>query len=344
MVHSSNVGAVRVGLAVGPSRFYNAIRRFGFGERTGVQLPGEATGLVRRTQNWSALSNAEMSFGQEISVTPLQVVTAVAAIANGGVRVQPRIVDRVVDAHGETIYAPPRAAPLRVVSEKTAAVLNEILKAVVARGTGQKAALAEHIVAGKTGTAQKKVAGRAGYSPDKVVASFAGYVPADRPRLAILVVVDEPKGAQYGGTIAAPAFKEIAEPALRYLGVAPSLPQRTIDLDAPRLAAFSQPEGVRPGAGVPDLRGLDARAAIARAVAAGLTVRATGSGVVASQNPLPGGALPTNRMLTVICTPVTPSVSEGPGRAGGAREPRLRATPPPRPLADARGDSREATP
>ncbi|HYU25038.1 MAG TPA: PASTA domain-containing protein, partial [Thermoanaerobaculia bacterium] len=107
------------------------------------------------------------------------------------------------------------------------------------------------------------------------------------------------KGAQYGGTIAAPAFKEIAEPALRYLGVAPSLPQRTIDVDAPRLAAFSQPEGVRPRAGVSDLRGLDARAAIARAVAAGLTVRATGSGVVASQNPLPGGALPTNHSVTL---------------------------------------------
>jgi len=297
MVHSSNVGAVRVGLAVGPSRFYDAIRRFGFGERTGVPLPGEASGLVRRTQSWSALSNAEMSFGQELSATPLQVVAAVAAIANGGVRVQPRIVDRVVDAGGNTIYAPPRAAPVRVVSEKTAAVLNEILKAVVARGTGQKAALAEHVVAGKTGTAQK--AARGGYSPDKVVASFAGYVPADRPRLAILIVVDEPKGAQYGGTIAAPAFREIAEPALRYLGVGPSLPQRTIGAGAPMLAAFSQPSTARPGPGVPDLRGLDARAAIARAVAAGLTVRATGSGVVASQDPMPGGALPTNHAVTL---------------------------------------------
>jgi len=323
MVHSSNVGAVRVGLAVGPSRFYDMIRRFGFGERTGVQLPGEAAGLVRRTQSWSALSNAEMSFGQEISATPLQVVTAVSAIANGGVRVQPRIVDRVVDAQGNTIYAPPRAAPVRVVSEKTAAVLNEILKAVVARGTGQKAALAEHVVAGKTGTAQK--AGRGGYSMDRVVASFAGYVPADRPRLAILVVVDEPKGSQYGGTIAAPAFKEIAEPALRYLGVAPSLPQRTLDLGAPQLAAFSQPEERRSGPGVPDLRGLDARAAIARAVAAGLTVRASGSGVVASQDPLPGGALPTNRTISVILSAAKDPL---PARQGDASPPmRLSMTP-----------------
>jgi membrane peptidoglycan carboxypeptidase len=155
-------------------------------------------------------------------------------------------------------------------------VLNEILKAVVARGTGRAAALPEHVVAGKTGTAQKAV--RGGYSADKVVASFAGYVPADRPRLAILVVVDEPKLSQYGGTVAAPVFKEIAESTLRYLGVPPTIPGRTLGVDAPLLAAFSQEQ--RPAT---DLRGLDARAAIARATSAGLRVRAIGSGVVQSQ-------------------------------------------------------------
>src|SRR5437764_970852 len=135
-----------------------------------------------------------------------------AAVANGGLRVQPRIIDKVTDANANIIEAPPVAAPVRVISEKTAAVLNEILKSVVARGTGVKAALAEHVVAGKTGTAQKAV--RGGYSAEKFVASFAGYVPADRPRLVILAVVDEPKGAQYGGTIAAPMFKQIAESSL----------------------------------------------------------------------------------------------------------------------------------
>jgi cell division protein FtsI (penicillin-binding protein 3) len=298
MVHSSNVGTVKVGLAVGPQRFYDYIRRFGFGERTGVQLPGEAPGLVRRTEKWSLVSNASMSIGQEIGVTPLQIAMAMATVANGGTRVAPRIVDRVIDAKGNTIYQPQRPAPVRVISEKTAAVMNEILKAVVARGTGQPAALAEHVVAGKTGTAQK--AGRGGYSPDKFVASFCGYVPADRPRLVILVVVDEPKGAQYGGTIAAPAFKEIAEATLRYLGVAPTVPSRTIDLDAPLLAEFSQPVP-QTHAGVPDVRGLDTRAAITRAVAAGLQVRAVGSGVVQSQIPEPGQALPSNRVLTLAC-------------------------------------------
>jgi cell division protein FtsI (penicillin-binding protein 3) len=300
MVHSSNVGAIRVGLGVGAGRFYDYIRRFGFGERTGIELPGETAGLVRRTEKWSALSNASMSIGQEIGVTPLQILDAVATVANGGVRVAPHIVDRVVDARGDVLWRPPSPAPKRVISEKTAAVLNEILKSVVARGTGQPAALAEHIVAGKTGTAQKKSAGRAGYAPDKVVASFAGYVPADRPRLAILVVVDEPRGAQYGGTIAAPAFREIAEAALRYMNVPPSIPSRSVGTSTPLLAAFSQKETpAAGGSGVPDLRGLDARAAIARATAAGLLVRATGSGVVQSQQPSPGEAAPVDKRVTL---------------------------------------------
>jgi cell division protein FtsI (penicillin-binding protein 3) len=302
MVHSSNVGAVKVGLNLGPERFYRYIRKFGFGERTGIPLPGEAGGLVRRTDKWSMVSNASMSIGQEIGATPLQIIRAVSAVANGGVRVEPRIVDRVADAAGRTIYRPPQPPPTRIVSEKTAAVLNEILKAVVARGTGQPAALAEHIVAGKTGTAQK--AGRGGYS-DKVLASFVGYVPADRPKLVIFVAVDEPKGAQYGGTIAAPVFKEIAEASLRYLGVPPSIPVRSLGVGAPMLATFSHNPPVREhSAAVPDLRGLDARAAVASAVAAGLEVRVVGSGVVTNQNPQPGGALPQDHQLLLTLAEV----------------------------------------
>ena len=296
MVHSSNVGAIRVGLALGQERFYRYIRRFGFGERSGVALPGEAQGRVRRTEQWSQLSNASMSIGQEIGTTPLQVLSAIATVANGGLRVQPRIVEKVVDAKGNAIYTPPQAAPVRVISEKTAAVLNEILKTVVARGTGVQAALAEHVVAGKTGTAQK--AGRGGYT-DKVVASFGGYVPADRPQLAILVVVDEPKGSEYGGTVAAPAFKEIAESTLRYLNVPPSVPARTIDVAAPMLATFSQKPAPTAGSEVPDLRGLDARAAVALATSAGFRVRASGSGVVQTQQPLPGEALPNDHQVVL---------------------------------------------
>lgn len=298
IVNSSNVGTVRVGLALGQQRFYQWIRRFGFGERTGLPLPGEASGLLRNTDKWTQVSPASISIGQEIGVTPLQITRSVAAVATGGLMVEPRIVQKVIDDEGKTVYEPPRHAPKRVMSEKTAAVLNEILKAVVKRGTGERAALAEHVVAGKTGTAQK--AGRGGYSLDRHVGSFAGYAPADQPRLAILVVIDEPHGEYYGGAVAAPVFREVAEATLRYLGVAPSIPSRTIGIDRPLLAAFSQstaPAG--PATAVPDLRGLDARAAIARAVASGLTVRAIGSGVVTSQDPEPGGALPNHRRLTL---------------------------------------------
>ncbi|HYC88847.1 MAG TPA: penicillin-binding transpeptidase domain-containing protein [Thermoanaerobaculia bacterium] len=297
IVNSSNVGTVRVGLALGQQRMHDWVRRFGFGERTGLPLPGETRGLVRPVQRWTQVSPASISIGQEIGTTPLQIVRAVSAVATGGLLVEPRIVQRVVDEEGHTVYEPPRAKPQRVMSEKTAAVLNEILKNVVARGTGEKAALAEHVVAGKTGTAQKAV-GRLGYVDGRYVGSFVGYVPADRPRLAILVVIDEPRGEHYGGTVAAPAFREIAEGALRYLGVPPSLPSRSIAIDRPLLAAFSQPRAQSgPASGVPDLRGLDARAAIARAVSSGLTVRTVGSGVVKSQEPEPGGALPAHRSV-----------------------------------------------
>ena len=295
IVNSSNVGTVRVGLALGQQRMYDWIRRFRFGERTGVPLPGESPGLVRRMQRWTQVSPASIAIGQEIGVTPLQIVRAVSAVATGGMLVEPRIVKRVIDDEGRTIHEPPRGRTERVISEKTAAVLNEILKNVVARGTGSRAALSEHVVAGKTGTAQKAI-GRMGYVDGRYVGSFAGYVPADRPRLAILVVIDEPRGEHYGGAVAAPAFREIAEAALRYMGVAPSLPARSISVGEPVLAAFSQPPApAGPVSGVPDLRGLDARAAIARAVSSGLTVRTIGSGVVTSQEPQPGGALPAHR-------------------------------------------------
>src|SRR5436190_5097854 len=285
MMHSSNVGTIRVGLSLGDDRFYSYIRRFGFGERTGIPLPGETPGKLRRTAQWSQVSAASISIGQEVGVTPLQIVDAFTTVANGGVRVPPSIVDRVVDARGGTVYQRPAPSRSRVISERTSAVLNEILKAVVARGTGQHAALEEHVVAGKTGTAQKAIKG--GYSPDRYVASFGGYVPADRPRVAILVVVDEPKGSEYGGTVAAPAFKEIAEAVLHYLDVPPSIPARTLRVQPLHLAAFSQESATSSriaGGAVPDMRGMDARAAVATATAAGLRVRTTGSGVVQSQN------------------------------------------------------------
>jgi cell division protein FtsI/penicillin-binding protein 2 len=289
MAHSSNVGTIHVASALGRARMYRYIRKFRFGERTGVDLPGEAIGILRTPERWSQLSTAVVSIGQEIGVTPIQMIQALSIVANGGRRFEPRIVDRVVDDAGRAVYEVPRPEPERVISERSAAILNEILKGVVAHGTGKDAALEEHVVAGKTGTAQK--AGRGGYLPDKVIASFGGYVPADRPRLVILVVVNEPRGEQYGGVIAAPAFREVAEGALRYLGVAPSVPGRRVPLSrAPLLATFSQ-EGIaqRAASGerrdVPNLIGSDARAAVAIATRAGWRVTTHGSGIVVTQVP-----------------------------------------------------------
>ncbi|HEX8255177.1 MAG TPA: penicillin-binding transpeptidase domain-containing protein [Thermoanaerobaculia bacterium] len=324
IVNSSNVGTVRVGLALGQQRFYDWIRRFGFGERAGLPLPGESSGLLRKAEKWTPVSPASISIGQEIGVTPLQIVRAVGAVATGGMLVEPRIVKRVVDDEGNTVHEPRVQAPRRVMSEKTAAVLNEILKSVVSRGTGEKAALAEHVVAGKTGTAQK--AGRGGYMPGHYVGSFAGYVPADNPRLVMLVVIDEPRGQHYGGIVAAPVFKEVAEATLRYMGIAPSIPSRTIGLGEPLLAAFSQPQrSIGPATAVPDLRGLDARAAIAKAVASGLTVRAIGSGVVTTQEPQAGGALPANRKMTIHLTSRAAAREPG-GAARVSIEPAAAAT------------------
>ncbi len=244
IAHSSNVGTIKVALSLGPERLYDYARRFGFGQTSGIQLPGEAAGILRPTEKWSKVSNAAIAIGQEVAVTPLQMAHAMCIVANGGRSVPPHIVDRIVDPDGSVVWAPPAQKPVRVISERTAAVMNEILKGVVDHGTGQHAALPEYVVAGKTGTAQK--AGPGGYLPNASIASFIGYVPADRPRLVVLVVIDEPHGSQYGGTVAAPAFREIAEGSLRYLGVEPAFPQRQISLDDnTRLAKLSQPSPLR---------------------------------------------------------------------------------------------------
>lgn len=324
LAQSSNVGTIRVGQMLGRERLYDYVRRFGFGEQTGIELPGEAAGIVRETRRWSQLSSATISMGQEVAATPLQVLTAAATIANGGMRPSPHLVRSIVDGDGAVVDEPQRRPQVRVVSEKTAAVLNEMLKSSVTRGTGKAAAVDGHVVAGKTGTAQK--AARGGYSPDRFVASFVGYVPADRPRLAILVAIDEPKGNHYGGVVAAPAFREIAEGALRYLGVEPSLPLRELQLPQTLLAGFSQPAERQSGGGsrgqqTPDLRGLDARSALAEATAAGLTVRTSGSGFVREQFPLPGTTFRKGDEITLTLSTRRPRPTDDGPRTTDNRRP-----------------------
>lgn len=218
---SSNVGAVQIGLRVGKSRYYEYIKRFGFGERTGIDLPGEGSGILRRPERWSATSLASLSFGQEIGVTPLQVLSAYCAIANGGLLMKPYIVSEIISPEGEVIKRINPEIKRRVISSETAGKVRDILKTVVEEGgTGQKAYIKGNSVAGKTGTAQMVDPKTGAYSKSKFVSSFVGFVPADNPVIALIVVVYEPQGGRgFGGTVAAPVFKRIAEDTLTYLEI-----------------------------------------------------------------------------------------------------------------------------
>ncbi len=217
---SSNVGAVKVGMKVGKDLLYNYITTFGFGLPTGVDLPGENLGLIRRPHQWSQLSIGALSIGHEIAATPIQLITAVATVANDGYLMRPHVVKAVRDQNGRMQEIQP--VPVRrVLSQETARTLASMLAEVVQRGTGQAAALPGAVVAGKTGTAQKIDRNTGRYSRTKVVASFVGYVPAENPRLAILVLIDEPARFPWGGSVAAPAFREIAREILSYLEIPP---------------------------------------------------------------------------------------------------------------------------
>jgi len=229
LTQSSNVGAIKIGQKLGKSLYYHYISGFGFGSLTGMDLPGETPGLMRRPRGWSALSLSVLSLGQEISVTPVQIATAFSAVANGGNLVRPHVVRglRAVDGSLQRQVEPVMIR--RVISSETARTLLDMMRGVVEEGTGKEAALEEYSVAGKTGTAQKLDPATGRYSHQKVVASFVGAVPAERPRLVILVLIDEPETLRWGGSIAAPTFREIARDALKYLQVPPS-PARDVRL------------------------------------------------------------------------------------------------------------------
>lgn len=216
---SCNVGAALAATRLDPSHLYRAFLRFGFGRPTGIELPGESAGIVRPPESWSATDPYTAAFGQGIAVTPLQLATAVAAIANGGVVIEPSIVSLIRHADGRVVNTPvPRTGP-RALRPETARRMLEMMVRTTIDGTGRSAAVDGYTVAGKTGTAQKP--GPSGYIPGKYVASFVGVVPARRPRLVILTLFDEPQGAYYGGVVAAPVFQRIARQVLGYLRIPP---------------------------------------------------------------------------------------------------------------------------
>ena len=218
---SSNIGAAMIGIKLGESRLYDYIHNYGLGTRTGLPLPGEIGGIVHPVKKWSKVSIAQIPMGQGVAVTSLQMMMAMCAIANKGVLMRPMLVDRLEDRDHVLVakYSPQRVG--RVISEAAAEQMVTALKTVVSpEGTAPKAALAHYTVAGKTGTAQKS-GGPEGYLKGKYFASFIGFFPADNPELCISVVMDEPKHGYYGGQIAAPVFKQIAEGAANYLNIRP---------------------------------------------------------------------------------------------------------------------------
>jgi cell division protein FtsI/penicillin-binding protein 2 len=303
--HSSNIGIVKVALTLGARDLRQSIVDFGFGARTGIELPGESPGLLAPVPRWSDFTHASLAFGQEIGVTALQMTSAIAAIANDGVLQPPRVVLGARDANGEfERFAP--AEGQRVLAEGTAQQLQSFLRGVVERGTGTRAKIPGYRLAGKSGTAQKAIPG--GYSETEYFASFVGFGPADTPRLAGLVLLDSPRGDRHqGGQVAAPAFGRIMQDALRYLraphDVEPPRPthvlqaaQRASSGSATKIRTDRPP--VRPGF-VPDVRGLSLRQAAVTLSANGCRPEVNGRGRVTSQRPSAGARLPEDGICFV---------------------------------------------
>ena len=227
LANSSDVGAIKIALRVGSAKFYDYIRAFGFGTPTGVDLPGESRGLLRRLDHWGSFSIASVSMGQEVGVTPLQMIAAVSAVANGGLLYKPYVVkemrrgDQILPLDGPSAPEIPR----KIIQPETAATLRRLMEGVILHGTGKAARLDGWTVGGKTGTAQKIDPNTKRYSPTNVIASFSGFAPINNPAVTILVSIDSPAGYPHdGATVAAPVFKRIAEQVLPYLDVPRDVP------------------------------------------------------------------------------------------------------------------------
>ncbi|HET9598938.1 MAG TPA: penicillin-binding protein [Anaeromyxobacteraceae bacterium] len=320
VVTSSNIGAAKIGARLGRERLVKTLLAFGFGERSGTEIPGEPRGAVPFPKAEVAL--ATMSFGQGVAATPLQITSAVAAVANGGMLMRPVLVRRVVDpATGATVHEGEPTPVRRAVSRETAALLTRWLVAVIddPDGTGKRARLDGWSAAGKTGTAQKADPVTHRYSADRRFSSFVGFAPAENPRIALGVFVDEPRGEVYGGEVAAPVFREVAEQALRLLGVPPSRPgaeavaasdpappaeeeppQPTFEEEADRRVA----EGG--GVAVPHLAGKAARSALRALEEAELGAEVKGSGRVVSQSPRAGEVVERGTRVRLVLAPPRP--------------------------------------
>jgi len=332
LAYSSDVGAIKVGLRLGAPKFYNYIRAFGFGQSTGVDLPGESRGMLRRLGNWTPVSVGSISMGQEVGVTPLQMINAVSAIANGGLMVRPHVVRAL--RHGTQLEEPPEPQHRRVIQETTAATMRRMLEGVVLDGTGKRARLDGYTAAGKTGTAQKFDINTGHYFAHKLIASFVGFAPINSPAVTILVQLDSPAGAHEGGAVAAPVFQRIAQQVLPYLNVPRDVPlsadtlraSRTSganqdladvsDFDPDQADSSSSPEDPVPpadqgaaaptveleeGQGIPapQLRGKTVREVSELCIQLGLNPVLVGTGIASDQSPEPGVMIRRGSRITV---------------------------------------------
>jgi cell division protein FtsI (penicillin-binding protein 3) len=331
---SSNICAAKIALGLGQERLYDGFRRFGFGESPGLPLPGQSIGVLRpRDRPWVQVETASAAFGQGISVTSLQLVTAVSAIANRGRLLEPLLIRQVTDSTGAVLETPSARVRRMAVSPSVAKLMSEMLVSVTeGEGTGVEASIPGFRVAGKTATAQKIDPETGSYTDTRYIASFVGFVPADKPRLAVVVMIDEPMAGTYaGGSVAAPVFRRVAEMSLRYLGVTPG------GGDAPKLSdlaaaakgmdpateaykAVHEAEGApisdgpskptpaarKPKANealVPDMTGYPIREAIRTLTELGLAPKVEGSGLVLHQDPAANAIVPAGTTIQLVLEP-----------------------------------------
>ena len=319
VVHSSNIGAIKLGQKLGYGKFIEYLQNFGFGQKTDIDLMGERNGFIRGVKDARKIDQATVFFGQGMTSTSLQLTMAMAAIANGGKLMRPYVVSKIVDASGNITEENNPKVVKRAISAKTARRVTTILEGVATEdGTAEKAAIEGYRVAGKTGTSQKVDPETKRYSKRKYVASFVGFVPSEKPRLVILVMIDEPKGHIYGGLVAGPVFKEVGTWALNHLRINPH-PSLLGNIQAKSAEAREQPESppeiVDPSASeekpplplqsgqLPDFKGLGMREVLKRTHALGLKVSLEGSGLAINQSPDPGSSLETIKSVKVNFRP-----------------------------------------
>jgi cell division protein FtsI (penicillin-binding protein 3) len=309
IVKSSNVGAIKVGLRVGAERMGLYVKRFGFGRPTSPDFPSESPGIVWDPSRLNDSALASVSMGYQVGVTALQMATAASVIANGGTLYEPHVVRAIVKDNQRTMV--PAKVVRQAVLPETAATITQMMEQVVVGGTGRNAKLVSYSVAGKTGTADKLVNGR--YTGTQQNVSFVGFVPAQRPEMTVIVMIDTPRvGGDTGGAIAAPIFKRIADASLRYLGTTPTINAappvivaRAQQTPVTQASVVSQPNVIAmpahmTEAGLPDLRGMSAREALRELARVGLTAKMQGTGVVIEQDPPAGSPYEPGATCTLV--------------------------------------------